>query len=254
MKITRLLLTSVSVACLLPMAAFAADANAPVTRSQFESILAETLDNNPEILVTAIKKLQAKQKAEGDSDAKEAIVKNKAALTKDASLPAIGASIKDADVTVVEFFDYHCGYCKHMVEPITKIVESDKKIRFVFLDFPILSEDSTLAAQAAIAVNRIDPKKYWAFHTAAMQQKGKFDDKALADLANSIGIKPEKLKAEMDKPETAAALQKNRALGSALGVRGTPALVVGDQFMPGALSMEELKATIERVRAANKKG
>ncbi len=94
----------------------------------------------------------------------------------------------------------------------------------------------------------IDSKKYFAFHTALMKRSGKFDDAALAETANSVGIKPEKLKEYMAKPEVEAAMKKNRSLGDLLGVRGTPAMVVGEQFMPGALSLEELKATIERAR------
>ncbi len=254
MKATRLLLASVSFACLLPVAAYAADAKGdPITSANFESTLKSTLDKNPDILLDAIRALQERQRADGDKSAKEALAKNKDALFNDASLPSIGASAKDADVTIVEFFDYHCGYCKHMLEPLTKIIESDKKVRVVLVDFPILSEDSTSAARAAIAVNRIDSKKYFAFHNAVMKAKGKFDEKALADLATSVGIKPEKLKEEMAKPEVEAALRKNRELGGAINVRGTPALVVNDQFMPGALSLEELQKTIERARSANKK-
>ena len=251
MSSVRQLLASVSIACLIPFTLQAADAPA-ITPEQFSAMLKKTLDDNPEIIMDAIKKLQNREQEDTNKIAKDAIAKNKDALFKDASLPSAGASIKDADVTIVEFFDYHCGYCKHMLAPLTQLINTDKKVRIVFMDFPILSQDSANAARAALAVNRIDKKKYLDFYTAAMQENGKFDEAAVTSIAGKIGVNAEKLKAEMVKKDIGDVLQKNRALGEALAIHGTPALIINNEFYPGALSFDELQKAIDMARTGKR--
>jgi protein-disulfide isomerase len=253
---SRSLLASISLACLVSYSAHAADMSAAkpsISRQEFADMLRQTLSDNPEILMEAIQKLQERQQQDSNKLAKMGIEKNKDALFNDTTLPSAGASIKDADVTIVEFFDYHCGYCKHMVPPLTQLLENDKKVRVVFMDYPILSQDSATAARAAVAAHRVDPKKYFAFYSAAMKYNGKFDDTAIANIASTAGISYDKIKAEMQKKEVGDMLQKVRTLGESIGVQGTPAIIIGDKFLPGALSYEELKRTIEEVRNASAK-
>ena len=246
----RLLLASVSLACLLPFAASAADP--AISREQFSAMLKQTLDENPEIIMDAIKKLQSKQQEDGNKIAADSIGKNKDDLFNNPNAGSAGASAKDADITIVEFFDYHCGYCKHMLAPLTQLINTDKKVRVVFIDFPILSQDSANAARAAVAVNRINKKKYFDFYTAAMQESGKFDETTIENIARKIDIDPDKLKAEMAKKEVGDILQKNRSLGETMAIHGTPALIINDQFFPGALSLDELQRAIDAARKAKK--
>lgn len=269
MSLTRSLLVSVSMIG-LSFAAFAqnppaAPAPAPaiavaptpaapaanaVTRQELPALVKEVLMNDPDIIMQAVQKLRDKKAAEAKQKTAEAIVKYQAELTSEDS-PSVGDS-KTADVTIVEFFDYHCGYCRHMLPDITKLLNEDKKVRFVFREFPILSEDSVAAARAALAVNRLDKTKYFDFHSAMMKQEGKFDDKAFAAIAKKIGISADKLKAEMAKPEITAILDKNREIGEAIGVSGTPALVIGSEFTPGAMSYDDMKKAVAAAR--EKKG
>lgn len=247
----RYLLASVSLVCMSAFSAHAAD-SATISREDFEAMLRQTLDEKPEIVVEALQKMQKRERDNSGKLAQLGIEKNRDALFNDATLPSAGASIKDADVTIVMFFDYHCGYCKHMLSPLQELLANDKKIRVVFMEFPILSQDSANAARAAIAAHKVDPKKYLAFHAATMKYNGKFDQDAISKIAESAGISASKLKAKMDEQEVGDMLQKIRSLGESIGVSGTPALIIGDRFMPGAISFEELKRIIAEVREEKK--
>lgn len=226
-------------------------ASAPLTREQIPALVKEALLNDPEIITEAMQKLREKQEHEAKKQAKEAIVKYKDELYNDINSPSVG-DVQTADVTVVEFFDYHCGYCKQVLPAITQLIKEDKKVRVVFKEYPILSEDSVLASRAALAVSRIAKDKYFDFHTAMFTSKGKFDEKTVMEAAKKLGIDTAKLKSELAKPEVSAALDKNRDVGEALGIRGTPAIIIGDEFFPGAMPYEEIKKAVDAARSAKK--
>lgn len=231
--------------------AAAAPSTAPITRAELPALVKEALMNEPEMIMQAVQKMREKQQAEAEKKTTESIAANKAGLFNDADSPSVGDE-KTADITIVEFFDYHCGYCKHMLPTITQLLKDDKKVRVVFKEFPILSEDSALAARAAVAVNRIAKDKYFAYHTALMKHEGKYEEKNLLEMAQKEGIDSAKLKAEMAKPEVTAVLDKMRKLGEDIGVRGTPAIVMNDHFLPGAADVDEMKRMIANVRAGRK--
>ncbi len=249
MSIFRILSTTV-LSLTFATAAYAETA-APLTKVDVQAIVKETLINDPEIIMNALEKLRQQKAEDAKKEGRAAIDKNKAELFADANSPSIGPA--NADVTVVEFYDYHCGYCKHFLGDLTKLVSADKNVRVVFKDFPILSEDSVTAARAAIAVNRIAPKKFFDYHTALMAEKGKFDEARLLEIAKSNGIDSAKLKAEMAKPEITAMLDTNRRIAGELGIRGTPGLVIGNEVIGGAASLEELQELVAKARAANSK-
>jgi protein-disulfide isomerase len=273
--VSRFSIVSLSLACLLPLAAHAqatppaapaaaapaiqvapvappaaAADTRPVTRGELPALVREALMSNPEMIKDAVEKLREKQAAEAKTKADAAMVKYKDALFNDPDAPTVGA--KDADVVIVEFFDYHCGYCRRMVPAVTQLLKEDKKVRFIFKEFPILSEDSVNASRAALAVNRIAKDKYFDYHQALMKIEGKYDEKALLDAGKKLGISSDKLKAEMAKPEVTAILDKDREMGAELGVTGTPAIIVGNTLIPGAIPYEEMKKVVENVRAGKK--
>jgi protein-disulfide isomerase len=261
MSFSRFLTISTALA-LLPLAATAQSAAPatpaaapsdarPVTRGELPGLIREALMSNPEMIKEAVQKLREKQEAEAKKKTAEAMVKYKDALFNDASSPSVGDA-KTADVTFVEFFDYHCGYCKHILPDITKLMSEDKKVRFIFKEYPILSEDSVTAARAALAVNRIAPDKYFDYHTALMKNEGKFDEKALLDIAKKLKIDTAKLKTEMASPEITAILDKNREMGTELGISGTPSLVIVDTLVPGAVPLEDMKKMVANVRSGKK--
>jgi protein-disulfide isomerase len=258
MSFSKIFTAAFSASCLVALPVLAqttspavAAANAPVTRDQIPQLVREALINDPTILKDAVEKMQSKQEEDMQKQAKEGIAKNKDKLIADMDSPSVGA--KDADVTVVEFFDYHCGYCKKILPDMLQLIEKDKKVRVIFKEFPILSEDSALASRAAIAVNRIAKDKYLDFHKAIFEMKGKFEEKSLFAEAKKLGVDSAKLKAEMAKPEIDAELEKNRKLAADMGIRGTPAVIIGDEFMPGAVPYEALQKAVDATRAAGKK-
>jgi protein-disulfide isomerase len=224
----------------------APSAGQPVTRGEIPALVKEALMNEPEIIMEVAKRLREKQEADAKKQASEGLKKYKNDLFNNPDSPAIGP--KDADVTIVEFFDYHCGYCKHMLPVINDLMKEDKKVRFVFKEFPILSEDSVLAARVALAVNRVAKDKYFDFHQELMKANVKFDEKMLLDTAKKIGVDTAKVKAEMQKPEITAILDKNREIASTLGVSGTPAIIMGDSITPGAVDLETIKKMVAAVR------
>lgn len=228
--------------------AMPAPSAAGVSRQELPALVKEIILNDPDIVMQAIQKLREKQATEAKQKASEALTKYRDELFNDATSPSAGDA-KTADVTLVEFFDYHCGYCKHMLPDLTKLIKEDKKLRIIFREFPILGDDSVMAARAALAVHRIAKDKYFDYHSVLMKQQGKFDEKGLLEAAKKLGINADKLKAEMGKPEVAAMIEKNREIAENLGIRGTPAIIIGNEFIPGALSYDELKKAIDAVRA-----
>jgi protein-disulfide isomerase len=148
-------------------------------------------------------------------------------------------------VTVVEFFDYQCGYCKRVFPSILALIQSDKRIRYVFKELPILGPASMLASRAAIAAWEIDQKKYLPFHTALMASRGRLNEGKILRIAKDSGINPDELQKQMKEPEVFQELQNNLNLAQALNINGTPAFIIGNQIIPGAVSLDELKRMVE---------
>jgi protein-disulfide isomerase len=226
----------------------AGDPSTPVTRGEIQQLVKDAIMADPEVIMQAVRKLRDKQEEDGKKASAEAFEKNKSVLLNDTVSPSIGDP-KTSDVTIIEFFDYHCGYCKQLLPTVQQLVNEDKKVRVIFREYPILSEDSVTAARAALAVNRIDPNKYWDFHSALMKSQGKYDEASLSAIATQLGIDANKLKAEMVKPEITEYLDNNRKIGEDLGVRGTPAMFIGNKMLPGAVPYATLKRLVDEVRS-----
>ncbi len=222
-------------------------ARAPLTSEQekaVEDIVREYLTSNPEIIVEAIEKLRQKQRLAAEERAREAVKAHRDELFADATSPVAGNA--NGDVTVVEFFDYRCGYCKSVFAMLLKTVKNDGRVRLVFKEFPILGPASRFAAKAALAARK--QGKYLAYHTALMRVRGNLSEAAVLAVAKSVGLDVARLKNDMHAPEIAAILERNFRLASALAIRGTPAFVIGDRLVPGAVNAETLKSLIAETR------
>ncbi len=226
----------------------AASDTVTVTRDQIPALVREALVNDPEIIVEAMKKYRDMKESDAKKEFRENLVKTNNDIFKNPDSPVAG-DIKNADLTIVEFFDYHCGYCKRVLPDITRLLQEDKKLAVVFKELPILSEDSVTASRAALAVHRIAKDKYLEFHTALMKMNGKFEERQLLDIAGKLGIDAKKMKTEMDKPEITAIIDKNREMATALRIEGTPAMIIGSELLPGAAPYNVLKQAIEKARA-----
>jgi protein-disulfide isomerase len=150
------------------------------------------------------------------------------------------------DVTVVEFFDYQCPYCKQVRPAIQKLLDQDRKLRFVYKEFPVLGEQSDIAAHAALAARL--QGKYEAFHDVLMAAKGRISEDAVFRIAGSVGLDVDRLKHDMTNPEIDQSLSANRALAKALDLRGTPGFIIGDHVIPGAIDLDALKTMVADAR------
>ena len=213
-------------------------------KSRIEKIIREYLIANPEVLEEAIQALQAKRQARRQAAALASIRNNRKQIYEDPEDP-VGGNPK-GDVTIVEFFDYRCGYCKRVAPVVDDALAKDKKIRIVYKEFPVLGPNSVLAARAALASHT--QGKYLVFHKALMYAKISYDEASIMKIAAKVGIDTARLKKDMQAPGIQAQLAKNRALARALSIRGTPAFVIGDQLFPGALNPAQLALMIQQAR------
>ncbi len=224
----------------------AAQAMAPEQKAAFEALIREYILEHPEVVVESVQRWQERQKAESDQRAKAAVAENRDLLENNPNAPVAGNP--KGDVTIVEFFDYRCGYCKRVFPAIQEMLKTDGDIRYVFKEFPILGPDSMIASQAAQAVWFIAPDRYLDFHSALMGARGELNENRVLDIAAKVGLDRDKVKAGMDDPRVAETLANNLALGRALGVNGTPAFVIGGQLVPGAIDLDTMKELVAEIR------
>lgn len=215
-----------------------------VDRKRIEKIVREYLIENPEVLVEAMQALEARREAEREAAAQSSIRKNRRRIYADSEDPVGGNP--EGDVTIVEFFDYRCGFCKRAAPAVEEALAKDKGIRIVYKEFPILGPNSVLAARAALASRA--QGRYLAFHRALMAARISYDEKSVLKLAASLGLDTARLKQDMRSPRIQAIIERNRALARSLGIRGTPAFIVGERIFPGALTPRQLARMIEQAR------
>lgn len=223
--------------------------DAPLSAEQREAVrelVRETLLENPEIIAEALEQLQQRQQAEEAERARQAIIENREALVAADPEDIIGNP--DGDVTVVEFSDYQCGYCKRVLPGLVDTVEADGNVRLVIHELPILGPASVMAARAAEAARA--QELYPRFHVALMAMKGELTEEAVMQTAASVGLDVEQLREDMADPTLDQAFERNIGLARALGVSGTPAFVIGNELVPGAISAAELKTLIAAARDA----
>ena len=207
-----------------------------INRDKIVTIVKDFLKKNPEF----IKSTLDNYKITLENQTKQNAIK----LLNDIENPGIFR--KQADVNIYEFFDYNCGYCKSVVKTIMDVLSEDKKINFVFVEFPILSEQSYFAAKAALASKK--QGLYNQFHLSLMKIKGRVDKEKVFTTAKKIGLDIDKLKIDMNNPEIEQKLIKNREIAKLLNLNGTPAFIIGDIIYPGALNSNNLKEIIKKFR------
>jgi protein-disulfide isomerase len=214
-------------------------------RKEMEAIIRDYLLANPDILREMGQLLEAKERLAEDEQRKGALVANADQIFRDGT--DFVAGNPTGKVTMVEFFDYNCGWCKRGFPEVLSLIEEDKDLKFVMKEFPIFGGDSDYAAQAAVAANK--QGKYWAMHMAMMSHEGKVTKETVDELAAAQGLDMAQLKKDMESPETAGILERNRALAQSLAINGTPAFIIDDKLVPGYLPKAELASAINDVRA-----
>lgn len=213
-------------------------------KTQIQGIFKDYLMENPEIIAEAMTALQIKQQQQQQE---QAIVKLEAHKEFFNSADLGTAGNKDGDVTVIEFFDYNCGYCKKAFEDVNALLEKDKNVKVVFVEMPILSPASQTAAQWALAAK--EQGKYFEFHAALMEFQGNKDEAALTDIATKLGLDVEKMKTDAASEKTQGILDKSMEVARDIGIQGTPAFAVGKQLFRGYIGTEALIQSVQDERS-----
>jgi protein-disulfide isomerase len=213
-------------------------------RQAIEAIIHEYLTQNPDVLIEALR--AAEEKANRDADAKAVVVlkDRRDEVFNDPASPVGGNP--EGDVTIVEFFDYRCPYCKQVQPSLQKLLDQDRKLRFVYKEMPVLGAPSVTAAHAALAARL--QGKYEHFHSAMMATKGQITDEVVYQVAGSVGLDVDRLKRDMAAPEIEQAVKANLALAKALDIHGTPGFIIGEHIVPGAIELDALKDLVADAR------
>lgn len=213
-------------------------------RQAIEAIIRDYLMKNPDVMIEVLQAAQDRIKGESRDKAAAALASRRQEVFEDPDSPVTGNP--KGDVSLVEFFDYRCPYCKQVLPSIDALLAEDKQLRFVYKEFPVLGPESVTAAKAALAAKK--QGKYDVMHRVLMSMKGQINEAAVFKAAGSVGLDVERLKRDMAAPEIDRMLKANAKLADALDIRGTPAFVVGDEIVPGAIGLDALRQLIEVAR------
>jgi protein-disulfide isomerase len=221
-----------------------------LSREQIEQIVREYLLKNPEIVRDAIIELRRREEQAETQQRSNALKTHQAKLFNSPRGVVVGNP--KGNVTLVEFFDYNCGYCKKALNDVSELIKNDPNLKVVLKELPILSPGSVEAARIAIAVRIQDQSKYFAFHRILLGGRGEANAARALAAAKEAGLDIERIKKDMNSAEVEATLQESAELAEALKVSGTPTYILADQVIPGALPYERLTLAIAAVRKCGK--
>ncbi len=225
-----------------------AEAAASLSEEEIEAIIRTYLMENPEIVVEALQAFEAERAAEEERRAKDVIAALIDQINENPLSPVGGNP--DGDVTIVEFYDYNCPYCKRDAPEIIKLLAEDGNIRFVYKEWPILSPDSEIAARIALAAWQQDKDAYRRLHDAMMAHRGKIDKDSAMAYAAAEGFNMERLVEDMAGAQVEAEIQHVRRLAEQIGITGTPAYIVDGTLVRGAVGFEGLAKLVAAARAS----
>jgi protein-disulfide isomerase len=218
---------------------------------EIEKVVHDYIISNPEVIRDAIDELGKRQKVAEAATREKTIGQQGDKITNSPNQAVVGNP--KGDVTLVEFFDYNCGYCKQSLNSVAKLIEADPKLRVVLKDFPILGPDSVEVAQIATAARmQLDNQKFWDFHRKLLSTRGHIGKQQALAAAKEVGADMARIEKDMSSAETKAALDEVAALADQLRFDGTPAWVIGKEAIVGGVPYAQLKAKIENMRKCGK--
>ncbi|WP_136616296.1 MULTISPECIES: DsbA family protein [Mesorhizobium] len=216
-----------------------------MSQSQFDQRVHDYILAHPEVLMQALQSLDQRQREAEAAQAKQVLKARADDIFRDKQSPIGGNA--EGDVTLVEFFDYNCPYCRQMAPVMEQAVADDPQLKIVYKEFPILGPDSLFAAKAALAADK--QGKYTAFHKALIGSRTRVTEAVVLKIAAEAGLDVERMKTDMQQPDIQALIDRNVELAQALRITGTPGFVVGDQIFPGATDLATMKKLIRQARA-----
>jgi protein-disulfide isomerase len=246
MSLKRFLAGAALGACMLS-SVFPAHADEQLSRPAIEGIVKDYLMQHPEVITDALNAMQAKQEADASNRQKKMVADNLDSIVNAPQNAILGNP--NGDVTLVEFFDYNCGYCKRGLADMVKLLQNDKNLRVELRDYPILAPGSIEAANVALAVkNQLKGDKFLPFHQELLSTRGAVDKDRALQVAQDAGVDMTKLQADLADASLKKGIASNLQLGDKLGINGTPSYVIGTEIVPGAIGYDGLKQKIDSVR------
>jgi protein-disulfide isomerase len=241
-RILRVVLPSVAVIGI--MLGLVAYSLSETPQDEFDQRVHDYLMAHPEVIMESVNRLEARAREKAETDVQKVLQARADEIFRDPDSPTGGNP--NGDVTLVEFFDYNCPYCRQVAPVVTKAEQADSQLRVVYKEFPILGPNSMVAAKAALAAHK--QGKYVEFHRALYQLRGAIDEGKAMEAAAAVGLDVERLKRDMEDSKIQASIQKNLALAQALRINGTPGFVIGDQILRGATDLNTLQTWIRTAR------
>ena len=227
---------------MLPIAAIADG----MDEDRIKELVLEAIRENPGIVFEAAQLFEQQQQALQAQTAAQILDTEKATLENDPNAPVLGNP--DGDITVVEFFDYNCPYCRRVKPEMEALLAADPNVRVVYREWPILGDGSVFAARAALASR--NQGKYEEFHWAMMQLKERAEEASILRTAEDIGLDVAQLRRDMNGPEIEEHIQTSMRLAQSLGFSGTPSFVIGDSLAPGLIQADQMIELVDQARAA----
>ncbi|WP_306006481.1 DsbA family protein [Aquicoccus porphyridii] len=237
-KLISMIVIALSLA--LPLQAATQD----LSEDRVRELVLETIRENPEIVMEAVAILEARQAEAQAATQAEVLSRERDTLERDPNAPVLGNP--EGDVTVVEFFDYNCPYCRRVKPEIEALLEADPNVRLVYREWPILGEGSVFAAGAALAAR--EQGLYEEFHWAMMGMTGRAEESSVLRIAEDIGLDVAQLRRDMEAQEIDAHIETSMRLAQALGITGTPSFVIGDALVPGVVDVDKLHSLVSDAR------
>jgi len=239
--------TALALGLALPAQALDLDSMTDAERAAFRNEVRAYLMENPEVIMEAVAVLEQREADAQAQNDKDLVAANADALFDDGH-SWVGGN-PDGDITLVEFLDYRCGYCKRAHPEVTNLLEDDGNIRFIVKEFPILGEQSMTASRFAIATQQVaGDEAYHAVSEALMAYSGDITEPALRRMAEPLGLPVDDIIAAMGSEEVTTVIEENHALGRALQISGTPSFVMENQMLRGYVPQEQMEMIAEEIR------
>jgi len=247
-RMTMLLTAAAALLMLGQPAPVAAEEFTAPQKSEIEQIIKEYLVSHPEVLQEAIAELDKRQAA-ADTEKAKALVSSNAETIFNSSRQVVLGNAK-GDVTLVEFFDYNCGFCKRAMADMLELLKDDPKLKIILKEFPVLGPGSVEAAKVAVAVRMQDKtgKKYLDFHQKLLGGRGQADKARALAVAKEVGMDMSRLNTDMASDEIKVSLEESLKLAETLGLNGTPSYIVGSEVVVGAVGIDALRSKVSLAR------
>ena len=234
---------SLSVAMLICFGRLQAEDVSPApSKTDIENIVREFILQHPEVLMESVQSYRERERVDAQRRSNAAIGANRSGLFDDSTSPVIGDAA--AEIAIVQFFDYKCGYCRRVAPTVSKLLEEHKNVRVIFKELPILGPESHLASRAALAAAK--QGAYAPFHQKLLGVDGPISPKTIEELADQLGLDLARLRRDMSSPEVAAILAQNQRLANTLGVESTPSFVIGNELISGAMDLSRFEELISK--------